>query len=146
MNEITKVRRLILTISSYVLISLILLWFVIPAKAFIAGLILGGLISFYNTLYLARRVRIAGQSVASGSPRLAGTGLIHRVLMVAFGILLAYRLPDWIDYRSVPLGLPIGYILLVIAVLIHIKNEEKKRERRVMFGNHSENSFSRPDV
>ncbi|HET7615621.1 MAG TPA: ATP synthase subunit I, partial [Bacillales bacterium] len=88
--EWALVRRLTLILSCSMLAILILLWFVIPAKPFVAGLILGGLISLYNVLSLARRVRVAGQLAAAGSSRVTGAGLLNRMLMVVFGILLVY--------------------------------------------------------
>jgi ATP synthase protein I len=139
MNELAWSRRFILSLTSCILIVSILLWFIIPAKSLVAGFILGGSISLYNVLYLARRVRMVNEFIIRGSSRRVGLGFFNRVLMVAFAIILTYRFPEWIDYRSLILGLPLCYIILVVAACLYVKKEKTLREGRNMLGNHSEN-------
>lgn len=139
MHEIEWSRRFILSLTSCILLVSILLWFIIPAKSLVAGFILGGSISLYNVLYLARRVRLFNEVIVRGSSRRVGLGFFNRVLMVAFAIILTYRFPEWIDYRSLILGLPLCYIFLVVASCIYVKKENTLREGRKSFGNHSEN-------
>ncbi|WP_038111281.1 ATP synthase subunit I [Tuberibacillus calidus] len=139
MNELTWLRRIILSLTSCILLISILLWFLVPAKSLVAGFILGGAISLYNVLYLARRVQIAGMLVISGSTRRAGLGFFNRVLMIAFAIILAYRFPQWIDFRTLMLGIPLCYAMLVPASCFYVKKEKMLREGRNMLGNHPEN-------
>lgn len=126
-HELVRVRRLILILSCAVLAGLLLIWLFVPAKPFVMGIIIGGLISLYNVLYLARRVRIAGQLTMTHSVRPTGTGLINRILMIAFGVILAYRFPEWIDYRALVIGLPMSYVLMVVAMCLYINKETKMR-------------------
>ena len=139
MNELDWSRRFILSLTSCILLISILLWFFIPAKSLVAGFILGGAISLYNVLYLARRVKLAGLLVISGSSRKAGLGFFNRILMVAFAIILTYRFPEWIDYRTLILGFPLCYAMLVPASWLYVKKEKTQREGRNTLGNHSEN-------
>ncbi|MFC4619862.1 ATP synthase subunit I [Camelliibacillus cellulosilyticus] len=139
MAELAWYRRLILILSSCILGIFILLWFFTPAKSLIAGFILGGVISLYNTLYLARRIRIIGLLAMKGFQRHAGTGLLNRLIMVVFGVIIVYRFPNWFDYRTMIAGLLIGYVLMVITACLHAKKEKAEREGRVMLGNHTEN-------
>lgn len=139
MAELAWYRRLILILSSCILGIFILLWFFTPAKSLIAGFILGGVISLYNTLYLARRIRIIGLLAMKGFQRHAGTGLLNRLIMVVFGVIIVYRFPNWFDYRTMIAGLLIGYVLMVITACLYAKKEKAEREGRVMLGNHTEN-------
>lgn len=139
MDEIAWSRRFILILTSCILLASILLWLIIPAKSLVAGFILGGSISLYNVLYLARRVRMVNEMIIRGSSRRVGLGFFNRVLMVAFAIILTYRFPEWIDYRTLILGLPLCYIFLVVASWLYVKKEKSLREGRKCFGNHSEN-------
>lgn len=138
-NELAWMRRQILILSSGVLAVLVILWLIVPTKAFVAGFILGGVISLYNVLYLARRVRVIGQMVVEGSARIAGAGLINRILMVVFAAILAYRFPEWIDYRSLILGLPMSYMIMVLVAILYVKKERTLREGRDVLGTDSEN-------
>ncbi len=126
MNDFSSSNRLVLILTSIILVLSLLLWFVTPAKSFVAGFILGGLISLYNVLYLARRVSLITQLVIAGSHRPKSLGFLYRILMVVFGIILVYKFPEWFDYRSYVLGLPLCYVLLLVATAITIyKGKEK---------------------
>lgn len=127
LQELVRVRRLILILSCSVLAGLLLIWLVVPAKPFIMGIIIGGLISLYNVLYLARRVRIAGQLAMTHGLRSAGSGLTSRIGMIVIGVALAYRFPQWIDFRALVIGLPLSYVLMVVAMCLYIKKETKMR-------------------
>ncbi|MFC7391861.1 ATP synthase subunit I [Scopulibacillus cellulosilyticus] len=114
-NELVRSCRITLILSCCILIFLIFLWFVTPAKSLIAGFIIGGLISFYNVFHLAYRVMLAGKLVASGSQKLVGLKTLSRIAVVGFGIVLACRFPEWIDYRSLVLALPLGIIVMIVS-------------------------------
>lgn len=132
----TWVRRQIIILSCSIFTLLILLWLFTPAKAFIAGLLLGGLISFYNILYLARRVRMAGQMAVAGGPGLLrGTGMFNRILMVGLSVIITVRFPKVIDYRSLILGLLMYFILLIIMAVLFARREKIKQEGRDDYGN-----------
>jgi ATP synthase protein I len=140
MSEFDRSRRLVLILTAVTLFCSILLWLFTPAKSFVAGFILGGLISLYNVLYLARRVKIISQLVITGVQRRMGLGFLYRVLMIIFGAILVYKRSEWFDYRSYVLGLPLCYILLLIATGFTIKNgkEITPQEGGEILGTNSE--------
>ncbi len=137
-TEMARSYRMIVIISSIIFLILIILWFSTPVKSLIAGAILGGLISLYNIFHLALRARLAGKQVLAGSKKLVGINTLTRIAMVGFGILLAYRFPAWIDYRSLVLSLPYGYILLVVVPsFYYIKETRSRHEGRDILGDNS---------
>ncbi|BCU83265.1 hypothetical protein JIR001_30480 [Polycladomyces abyssicola] len=108
-----------------------LLWWATSWKVFFAGIFLGGAAGLYNVLYLIRKLRLIDEqamSAASGKRRV-NTGLANRFLMAAFPMLLAVRFPEWIDYRSVLLGLPVPYILLIAVGLRHTQRQFSREKR-----------------
>ncbi|SEM79985.1 ATP synthase subunit I [Lihuaxuella thermophila] len=115
MDPMKPVRRRVVASTAGLLIALLITWLLTPYKDLTAGLILGVCVSLYNVLYMARRVRLAGEFAAqTGSTKARGTGMINRYLMVALAILIAMKYPDWVDVRTVALGVPVCYILLVL--------------------------------
>jgi ATP synthase protein I len=107
------------------------LWWTTSWKAFFAGIFMGGLAGLYNVLYLIHRLRLLDAQVmatASGNRRV-NTGWVNRLLMAAFPMILAVRFPEWIDYRSVLLGLPVPYILLIAVGLRHTQRQFSKEKR-----------------
>ncbi|HET6872419.1 MAG TPA: ATP synthase subunit I [Sporolactobacillaceae bacterium] len=141
MSEFERSRRLVLILTSITLLCSILLWLLTPAKSFVAGFILGGLISLYNVLYLARRVNVISQLVITGIRGRMGLGFLYRVLMVVFGAILVYKRPEWFDYRTYVLGLPLCYILLLIATGFTLRKgkEITPQEGGDVLGTDSEN-------
>jgi len=130
-------RRLIIIFSSGFLTIFILLWLVVPAKSFIAGLLLGGLISFYNLLYLARRIKMASLVAITGRPGLRGTGMFNRILMVVFAIILVARFPKAIDYRSLILGFFLNFVLLITVAVLFMRKKGAMKRRGDGLGNNA---------
>ncbi|SDW41183.1 ATP synthase I chain [Marininema mesophilum] len=122
-------RRRMITLSIIPLFIFLLLWIITPYRPFFAGLALGAGISLCNILYLARRIRIIGEVAAAGSQPRSGTGLLTRILLVVFGVGLTFRYPEWFDYRSFLLGLPMCYVLLII-VEYWSKGKERLSNRK----------------
>ncbi|MFT8319186.1 MAG: ATP synthase subunit I [Sporolactobacillus sp.] len=125
-----------------------LIWFLTPAKALAAGFLLGGLISLYNVYHLYFRMKIVGLRIRSGR-RPVGLNMTVRILTVVFGVLMVYRFPTRIDYRSFVLSLLFGYLLMVTVVSIYYLkkgNTTSPNERRETLGSDSESTFSRNDV
>lgn len=146
-NELARSCRMMLIISGCIFTFLIILWFLTPVKPLVAGIILGGLISIYNIFHMAFRVKLASDRVIAGSQKLVGIKTLSRILMVVFGIILAYRFPEWIDYRSMVLTLPLGYILMVIVVsFTYISKPNSHQEGRDVLGTDSEAKVPRHDV
>jgi ATP synthase protein I len=115
MDPITTIRRRVVFLTIVFLAILMIIWFFTPQKRLVAGFFLGLCVSLYNTLYMSRKVRIAGErAILTGSTRNRGTGMVNRYLMVALAIIIAIEYPGWFDVRAVPFGLPICYILIIL--------------------------------
>ena len=138
-NELDWMRRQILILGSGLIIALVILWLILPNKSLVAGFILGCAISIYNILYLARKVRMTGEVIANGTRSVMGTGFFNRILMVAFGVILVVKFPESIDYRSLILGLPVSYILMVFIAVFYTKKDRINREGRDVHGTDSKN-------
>lgn len=124
MVPMQTIRRKVIYLTAGFLTALLIMWLLTPYKAFIAGIILGLLVSLYNVLYLARRVRLAGEStIAAGTKKVQGTGMINRFLMAALAVIVGVKYPQVIDVRTIPLGLPICYILIVLLEFWQVKRE-----------------------
>lgn len=146
-KELAWSYRIILLVYAIYVAFFALIWLTTPLKALAGGFLLGGLISLYNIYHLTLRVRIAGLRILSGSRRIAGLHMITRVLMVVFGALLVYRLPDWIDYRSFVLSLPFGYFLFVAVVTIYyLRKTTSSHEGGETLGSDSESEISGHDI
>jgi hypothetical protein len=124
-------RRRTAILTSIFLALVILLWWATPWKALLAGFFMGGVAGLYNALYLIRKLRLMDEQAMSAVPgkRRVNTGLANRFLMAAFPMLLAVRFPEWIDYRSVLLGLPVPYILLIAVGLRHTQRQFSREKR-----------------
>lgn len=119
--EIRRRRVLILTSSVLALISL--LWLALPAKAFFAGMFLGGLVSLYNVLHIARKLRLAGEAALSGERPRLGLGMIQRFLALILPLILGVRYPEQVSFLSIFLGLPLGYVAAIVVELSCIKSD-----------------------
>ncbi|TCW39261.1 ATP synthase I subunit [Laceyella sacchari] len=115
MDPLHTIRRRVVILTAGFLALLLVLWLLTPYKKMVAGAGLGLLVSLYNVLYMARKVRQAGETtLATGSTRHRGTGMINRYLMVALAILVAFKYPMHFDVRTIVVGLPICYILIIV--------------------------------
>ncbi|MFC7440067.1 ATP synthase subunit I [Laceyella putida] len=115
MDPLHTIRRRVVILTAGFLALLLVLWYLTPYKKMVAGTGLGLLVSLYNILYMARKVRLAGEfTVATGSTKQRGTGMINRYLMVALAILVAFKYPMHFDVRTIVVGLPICYILIIL--------------------------------
>lgn len=130
-------RRMIFLISCGIFGLTTIIWFLTAFAPFVAGLMLGEIVSLFNVWYLAHRVKLVGKRIVNQTPRLGGSGLATRILMVIFAALLAYRFPEWIDIRSYVFALPISYIVMLIVGGLNVKRMKKIQEGRDVIGNHS---------
>ncbi len=124
MDPMKPIRRRMVGLTAGLLTVLLITWLLTPYKELALGFILGICVSLYNVLYMARRVRLAGEyAIATGSTKARGTGMINRYLMVALAILIALKNPDWVDVRAVALGVPICYIFLVLLEFWEVRRQ-----------------------
>lgn len=107
------VTRIILIIQ----VLLFVMWALTSAKPFLAGLILGGVVSLYFFHTLARRVRLMREVTLSGNGRRVGTGLGFRMLMVAVCLFGIAQVPEHVNVVGFLLGLPMSGAVLAFVLL-----------------------------
>ncbi|WP_169713645.1 ATP synthase subunit I [Paludifilum halophilum] len=132
LDAIHERTRRVTLLTSAVLTVILLLWATTPAKPFFAGMFLGGLVSLYNILHIARKLRQVGERMLTGDGRRSGIGMASRFLMLVLPVALAIRYPEWVDARSIFLGLPIGYAVAVVV-------EYRRQARGKNIGERGEN-------
>jgi hypothetical protein len=127
MLRMEPIQRRVVQFTAGLLAFLIILWFFAPEqRPVIAGWMTGILTSLFNMIHLSRRLWIAAESViATGSPKTPGIGLISRILIVVLAIAIARRFPDYVDFRTVVLGLPVCYI---ITIIVYFRFFHEKKE------------------
>lgn len=113
MNSLPTFRRHVVVLTLGFLILALFCWFFFPYRSQIGGLIVGIAVSLYNFYYLTRKIRLKGELALSRAIRILGSGMVHRFLMVSLAIIIALLYPRWIDVRTVILGIPFCYILVV---------------------------------
>src|SRR5699024_10376815 len=87
---------------------------IMPQKTLFMGMILGGVISFYNLWLLQRKADVQGEAAASVGKR-KGLGMISRFAAAALGALRALRLE--ISLVGYIIGLMTAYPVIVIDYL-----------------------------
>ncbi|MFC4077359.1 ATP synthase subunit I [Salinithrix halophila] len=122
-------RRPVVTLMGVFLTSLLLLWLLTPQKTFFAGLFLGGLVSLYNILNVARKLTALEAHAFGESHKRPGSGMINRFLMAAAPLLFAAAYPQWIDFRAVLLGLPSGLAAVLLIEFWDVRKKSHPTER-----------------
>jgi ATP synthase protein I len=141
MDALSTLRRYTLVSALLLLTGCLLVWFFLPYKALLAGVMLGLLVSLYNILQLARRLRIAGEWVmATGGRQGSGLGSLHRYLMVILAVFILYRFPPYFDVLGFMLGLPVCYLLPLV---VHFFVADGEREVKKGDGNHTQSDVFR---
>ncbi|TCS95589.1 ATP synthase subunit I [Hazenella coriacea] len=124
MDSLHFMRTRIILLTVIFLSLLLISWFIFPFQKAIAGLMIGVIVSLYNILHLARRLRIAGEvAIATGSLQTPGIGMMNRILMICAAFLIAIQFPELVDFRMIFLGLPVCYIIAVIVQLWFLRIE-----------------------
>lgn len=98
----------------FILVFFIVLAMMMPQKALFIGLVLGGIISFYNLWLLQRKTNVQGEAAASIGKR-KGLGMISRFAAAALGALLALRME--LSLVGYIIGLMTAYPVIVIDYL-----------------------------
>jgi hypothetical protein len=120
-----KLRNQLVSFSLGVTLCLIILYLCTPYKEQIAGIWLGLGVSFYNVLFIGRKLRIAQErAILVQGRKPQGTGMLHRFAMIALAVMMAYKYPHYIDARTMVIGLPLCYIFLFVQQFVEVRREE----------------------
>lgn len=77
------------------------------------GLLLGGIISFYNMWNLQRNISRFGDSVVNNNPKI-GIGTFTRLASAGLAIVVAIKLEDYFNLIGVIVGLVISYVVVLV--------------------------------
>lgn len=93
---------------------------ILPYTTVFNGLVLGGAISFYNLWLLQRRINRVGDKVSKGEKTRGGLGTFSRMILAAFGALIAMRFPETFHLIAVVVGIMSSYIVIVLDGIIRL--------------------------
>lgn len=88
-------------------------WGFTPYQDWFLGLLLGTVISFYNHWLLYRKVNKLGKVAAEGG-RMMSLGTVSRMAAAVLGVVLAVRLPEYLNLYGVIIGIVTSYIVIII--------------------------------
>jgi len=90
------------------------------------GLLLGGIISFYNLWLLQRKINVFGKSISETGAARQGLGTFSRLAAVALSILIALEFEEFFHIIAVVIGIVSSYIVMALDILFRsIKNRNK---------------------
>lgn len=92
-----------------------------PYTRVFLGLILGGVVSFYN-LYLLQRKTDEFSDVVLGGKRLRGVGMISRFAAVALAIVISIRFEAQFEIIAVVIGLMTSLVVIIIDFIFFHKD------------------------
>lgn len=84
-----------------------------PYPYFFNGLLLGGIVSFYNLWNLQRKIRRFGESAVESKPML-GIGTFTRMGSAGLAVLIAIKFEVYFHLIGVIIGLVSSYIIIFI--------------------------------
>ncbi|MED4015925.1 ATP synthase subunit I [Sutcliffiella cohnii] len=102
-------------------------WGFTPYQEWFLGLLLGTVISFYNHWLLYKKVNKLGKIAAEGGKMMA-VGTVTRMAAAVLVVLLALRLPEYLNQYGVIFGIMTSYIVIIIDsfATIFISNGEER--------------------
>lgn len=114
MNDLSAHLRVVTRNAIYFFVGCLLLWAIVPnIRPYVAGLMLGALVSLFNTHLLALKIQQISQRVLELEGKRVGTGFLSRVSMVLIAVLISAKL----SHFSLVFTL-IGLFLVQLATLL----------------------------
>ena len=83
------------------------------------GLLLGGIVSFYNLWNLGRNINKFGEAAIENNPKI-GIGTFTRMASAGLAILIAMKFEVYFNLIGVIIGIIISYIIIVVDFGIRI--------------------------
>ena len=90
-------------------------------RIYVAGFILGTLISTYNVILTARRTSRIAEQVLGEAKGFKTSGMLIRFATIAIGVMLVVRFPDIFDLIAFVTGLLLTHIIMVVDGLFHLQ-------------------------
>ncbi|MDF2960906.1 MAG: synthase-like protein [Paenibacillus sp.] len=115
--------RPIVRITLLILSVLLLVWAVVPAyRIYIAGFMLGMMISLINAWMLVLKIEAISRNIEQKTEKRVGLGTVSRMCMALIGVMIAIKLPQ-IDLIFTIIGLfSVQLATLLMGLLFSKKN------------------------
>ncbi|WP_324609860.1 ATP synthase subunit I [Oceanobacillus damuensis] len=100
----------------------------LPYKQVFLGLILGGLVSFYNLWLLQHKTEVLGESFAGTGKKRGGLGTFTRMATAILAVLIALRFEAYFHIIAVVIGIVSSYIVIGLDIAIQMILQKKNKE------------------
>ena len=100
----------------------------LPYTSVFNGLVLGGVISFYNLWSLQHKTKVFGDTVAQAKKARGGLGTLSRMAAAVLGVIIAMRFEEHFHLMAVIIGLVSSYLVIFLDVLIRLLSNKKKQK------------------
>ncbi len=97
----------------------------LPYTRVFNGLVLGGVISFYNLWLLQHKTKVLGDTVAQGKDVRGGIGTFSRMALAALGVLVAIRFEEYFHIIAVVIGIMSSYLVIGLDGMIRLLSKKK---------------------
>ncbi|MBN6205841.1 ATP synthase subunit I [Ralstonia pickettii] len=97
----------------------------LPYTRVFYGLILGGVISFYNLWLLQHKTKVLGDTVAQGKDARGGLGTFSRMASAALAVLIAIRFEENFHIIAVVIGLMSSYLVIGLDGIVRLLSKKK---------------------
>ncbi|MCM3741659.1 ATP synthase subunit I [Oceanobacillus luteolus] len=122
-SMIVRQRKGMLTLLALVVLGVVFL----PYMRELNGLLLGGVISFYNLLVLQRKTRLLGDKAATKSKFRGSLGTVTRMAAAVLGVAIAMRFEESFHVIAVVIGLMLSYLIIFLDGIYYLlirKNQD----------------------
>ncbi len=122
-SMIVRQRKGMLTLLALVVLGVVFL----PYTRELNGLLLGGVISFYNLLVLQRKTRLLGDKAATKSKFRGSLGTVTRMAAAVLGVAIAMRFEESFHVIAVVIGLMLSYLIIFLDGIYYLlirKNQD----------------------
>lgn len=85
----------------------------LPSREF-NGLLLGGVISFFNLWLLQHKTKVLGDRMAETGEARGGLGTLSRMAAAVLGVVVAMRFEETFHVMAVVIGLMLSYLIIFL--------------------------------
>lgn len=89
------------------------------------GLIAGSAVSYVNTKYLARKVRLITEAAANGEKKKRGLGFSQRAAVSVAAVILAVKFPQWFEMYALAGSLVFAPFALIVIGFVLSRHAER---------------------
>lgn len=102
----------------------------LPYPRVLYGLVLGGVISFYNLWLLHRKIKMLGDVVADTGEARGGLGTFSRMAAAILGTLIAIRFEENFHIIAVVIGIMSSYLVIGLDGFTRLLSKDKDQDNQ----------------